>query len=208
LPATTLERDNPATGLPALAALAASLVVGLVLGALTQVGQTWLSDAVRSLANSGAPWVLVAFLLGLPASSARAAGLCGAICLGALELGYVVTAAVRGFPSSSTTVAFWLTAAVLFGPVAGLAGYGVRARLRPWGAVGGGVVSGIVSGEALVSYTTVRDTTSPGYWVGQALLGAVLVTVVGRRAGYMWALVGYLVGAFTLVATRLLPGIG
>lgn len=104
----------------------------------------------------------------------------GVLCFAGLESGYVFVAALRGFASSWTSVAFWLAAAAVFGPLAGLTSQALRAGRRPWNALGGGLVAGIVSGEGLVAYLTVRDTTNPDYWIGQ--MGRGRARVGGRGA--------------------------
>ena len=195
-------------GLPPGAALAASAAGGFVVGGLTQLGQTHLPDALHPLANSGAPWVLIAFGLALLARTVWVACLCGALALVGLEMGYVVIAAMRGFPSAPSTVAFWLTAGVVFGPLAGMAGYYLRARRATLGAVGGGLVAGIVSGEGLAAYLTVRDTSEPAYWIGQMAVGAIVLALVVRRTGSLWATVAFAVGVAGLLATRHVPMFG
>lgn len=65
--------------------------------------------------------MLIAFGLALLARAPWVAAVCGLLALAGLEIGYVVMAALRDFASSSTTVTFWLTAAVVFGPPVGLA---------------------------------------------------------------------------------------
>jgi hypothetical protein len=128
--------------------------------------------------------------------------------LAAAEIGYVVVAATKGFTSASTTVTFWPIAAICFGAPVGLAAYSLRAGDAPWGAVGGGLVAGIVSGEGLASYLTVRDTTNAGYWIAQMIVGLVILTLVGRRTGYVWALAAFAVGVGVLLATRSVPVFG
>jgi hypothetical protein len=201
-------RNDARGGLPLPTAVALVAAAGLVFGGLTQLGQSYLPEWLGSLANSGAPWVLVAVGLSLVSHTPWAACACGVTALAGMEIGYVIVAAVRGFPSAGTTVAFWLTAAVAFGPVAGLAGYFLLMRKAPWDALGAGLVAGIVSGEGLVSYLTVRDTTTPAYWIGQMILGLVLVALVGRRTDFGWAVLAFAVGIGALAATRLVPMLG
>jgi hypothetical protein len=183
-------------------ALAASTVIGLCVGGLTQLAQSFLPEPLQSLANSAAPWLLVAFTVSLLASSPWVAGACGVLSLATSEIGYVATAGVRGFGSAPTTVAFWLAAALCFGPLVGVTAYFVRARETPWGGLGGGLVAGVVGGEGLAAYLTVRDTTSGGYWTGQMVVALVLLTIVGRRTGGGWAIAAFPVGVALLLATR------
>ena len=201
-------RPTGGHGLPHLVAVTLSAVGGLVFGGLTQLGQTYLPDWLHSLANSGAPWVLIAFASAQLSRAMWVACLSGTLALAGLEIGYVVMAAMRNFGSASTTVTFWLTAAVVFGPLAGLAAYFVRTRQVPWGALGGGLVAGIVTGEGLASYVTIRDTTTPAYWVGQMIFGVVLLALVGRRTSFGWAVAAFTIGVAGLLATRYVPMFG
>jgi hypothetical protein len=179
-----------------------SVVAGLTLGGLTQLGQSRLPEALHTLANSAAPWVLVAFAVALLGRTARVAGVCAMLSLAASEIGYVATAASRGFGSSPTSVVFWLSAALFFGPLVGLAAYFWRARETQRGGLGGGLVAGIVSGEGLAAYLTVRGTTSGAYWIAQVLVGLALLALVGRRTSFGWAVAAFAVGVGLLVATR------
>lgn len=185
-----------------------AVLIGLVLGGLTQLSQTYLPDFWRSISNSGAPWVLITFAAAMAARSATVAALHGWLTLTCLELGYVVVASWRGFPSSATTVSFWLIVALVLGPPTGLAGYLLRTGAAPWAGLAGGLTAGIVSGEGLASYETVRATTNPEYWIGQMIVGVVLLLVVARRTGLAAASAGFLVGVAALLMTRHLPVFG
>jgi hypothetical protein len=182
--------------------MAVSAVAGLTLGGLTQLGQSRLPEALHPLVNSAAPWVLVAFAVAMPGRTARVAGVCALLSLAASEIGYVAMAATRGFASAPTTVVFWLSAALFFGPLVGLAAYSWRTRATPWGALGGGLVAGIVGGEGLAAYLTVRGTTSGAYWIAQVLVGLALLAFVGRRTSFGWAIAAFAVGVGLLLATR------
>jgi hypothetical protein len=200
-PSSTGDQDGAGARSPGTA-LAVSAVVGLALGGLTQLGQSRLPEALHPLANSAAPWVLVAFAVAMLGRTARVAGACAVLSLAASEIGYMAVAASSGFASAPTTVVFWLCAALFFGPLVGLAAYLWRVGETPWGGLGAGLVAGIVSGEGLAAYLTVRGTTSGGYWIVQMLVGLALLTVVGRRARFGWAVAAFAVGVGLLLATR------
>ncbi len=194
--------------LRAPASLAVAVAAGVLLGGLSQLGQTYLPDWLHSLANSGAPWVLAAVGLALFTRTPRNAAIAGALALGGLEIGYVLMAALRHFPSATTTVAFWLVAAAVFGPLAGLSGYYLRSGISPWNAVSAGFVAGIVSGEGLAAYLTIRDTTTPGYWIVQMIVGVVVLGLAGRRTGLRWAVPSFLVAVVGLLAVISVPVLG
>jgi hypothetical protein len=191
-----------AAGLAPMASSATAAVVGLLFGALTELGQTYLPEWLHSLTNSAAPWLTIAVGAALVCRTPRSAAVAGMLALAGLEIGYVALGELRHFPSASTTVAFWLLAAVVFGPLAGLIAYSLRAGQAPWNAIGGGLLAGIVSGEGLAAYLTVRDTTSPGYWIAQMTVGMAGLAIVGRRSPIGWALVAFTVGVAGLLATR------
>ena len=91
--------------------LSAAIAVGggLVVGVLTSIGQTVLPDEVRSLANGSAPWSAAAFVLAAVAGR-RDALRSAILALGALLstlVGYDLTAALRGFPVSTSMTLFW-----------------------------------------------------------------------------------------------------
>jgi hypothetical protein len=182
--------------------LAVSAVAGLTLGGLTELGQSRLPEALHPLVNSAAPWVLVAFAVGLLGRTARLAGVGAVLSLAGSEIGYVAMAATRGFGSAATTVVFWLSAALFFGPLVGLAAYFWRTRGTPWGGLGGGLVAGIVGGEGLAAYLTVRGTTSGAYWIAQVLVGLAMLSLVSRRTSFGWAIAAFAVGVGLLLATR------
>jgi hypothetical protein len=200
-PSSTRSQDGVG-GRSRAAALAVSAVAGLTLGVLTQLGQSRLPEALHSLVNSAAPWVLVAFAVALLGRTGPVAGVCAVLSLAASEIGYVATAATEGYGSAPTTVVFWLSAALFFGPLVGLAAYFWRTRATPWGGLGGGLVAGFVGGEGLAAYLTVRGTTSGAYWIAQVLVGLALLAFVGRRTSFGWAMAAFAIGVGLLLATR------
>src|ERR1700684_1890898 len=76
------------------------LVVALGLGALTDLGQAWLPQSSASLANSGASWAAVAFVLALVATGLGRAALWGLLGLAGLVGGYYLAAISRHVPES------------------------------------------------------------------------------------------------------------
>lgn len=123
--------------------------VGLALGFLTAYAQGWLPVEVGSLANSSGSWTLVAFLLALLATSAPLAALCGALALLGLLAGYILGAGIMGNPSSSSLLIFWGLAAVVVGPLLGLAAHWVRFGRATLAAIGAGGLSGVLIGEGV-----------------------------------------------------------
>lgn len=156
-------------------------VIAFFLGVMTAYAQGWLPDQVRSLANSSGSWALLAFLLALLAATRGASAVFGVLALLALLAGYVVGASVRGYPSSTQLMVFWGAAALLAGPLLGLAAFWVRSCGGPLAALGAGAMSGVLVGEGVYALAYVADTTYPPYWWGQIVVGLVLLLVVAAR---------------------------
>lgn len=150
-------------------------IAGLLLGVLTAYAQEWLPEDLGSLANSSGVWALVAFALALLATGARTAAIYGCIALLALLVGYVLGTSARGFASGTALVVFWGAAAIVVGPVLGLAAHWVKTKAGLAAAVGIGVMSGVLIGEGLYGLAYIADTTFPPYWWGEAIVGIVLL---------------------------------
>ena len=158
--------------------LLVTAVVATTAGGLTAYGQGRLPSGVASLANSAGPWVLVAALLALTARRATTAALTGGLALALLLAGYILTDWQRGYPSSHALIAFWSLAALLAGPVVGLASYGLRHGTRTAAAWSAGLLSGLLGGEAVYGLTVISATTSQAYWWGQLALAFVVLTTL------------------------------
>ena len=190
------------------------VVVGLVAGALTVVGQGVLPEWVSSVANSAGGWSMVAIAVALVAPSRRASVLGTPAVFVLLVLGYVLGAGLRGFPSSRTLVVFWSAAGIVVGPVLGLAVWWLRRELDSWrGALAVGVVTGPLVGDTVYGLTVVAETTSPVYWVIQLLLALALLGVVVRRLEQVGqrvlavAVAAVVAAAFVFAYTTVAPGL-
>jgi len=159
-----------------------AVIVGLVVGALTAYAQGWLTDGLGSLANSAGPWSLAAFLVAMRTRRTAFAALWAMLVLGACEVGYVIATQVRGGSNATSTVVFWLTAAVLAGPPLGVAGAWTRQGRWWFGASAGpAVLAGVLIGEPIYALSTIADTTTPAYWVGEILVGVAVVVLACVR---------------------------
>jgi hypothetical protein len=102
--------------------------LGLVIGAETLIGQGRLPGAWQHLANTGGPWLVGAFFIGAFMPSQRLAATAGLATLFGCLLGYYVAAHILVDASAdSGTVVFWIGAALVGGPLFGLAGHWWRA---------------------------------------------------------------------------------
>jgi hypothetical protein len=186
------ERRRRRVGRAARLTLAA--MVGLVVGAVTELSVPHLPFALEPLANTAAPWVLVAFAVALTARWMSESLVLAVMCLVALVVGFYVAEALRGWQVSRQQVEFWSAASVLIGPLIGLAAGWIRHAGRAAGAVGAGVLGGLLVGEALHGLTALRFSSSAGYWDMQFALGVSLTVGVtlwrcrGRRLASLPAL--------------------
>jgi len=159
-----------------------AVVAGFVVGGATSPLQTVLPGAVNSLANSGAPWVLVAMALvyWTSVTGLTAAGL-GFVLLAAEVVGYYAVSILRGFDQSVTYIVFWLVAALVFGTVGGYAAGLMRAGQPSRRLAGLAVPTAVLVGEG--AYLA---TVNPPYGVGAVavgvLVGAIGVARMGRTA--------------------------
>ena len=156
-------------------------VVALPSGVLTAYAQAWLPEQLGSLANSTGTWALLAFLLARLATSQPVAATLGSLSLLALLAGYIFGADVRGYPSSFGLIVFWTVAALLAGPLLGLASFWVKSRRGPLAALGAGGMSGVLVGEGVYGITVVADSTYQPYWWGEIAVGLVLLLILSAR---------------------------
>ena len=106
---------------PLAVGLALAVAAGLAVGVATAYFQGWLGDGLNSLANSAGPWSLVAFLVARFDRRVWRAVLAASLTLACCEIGYAIVTELKGGSNATSTVVFWLTAAVLAGPPLGVA---------------------------------------------------------------------------------------
>jgi len=161
-----------------------AVVAGLVVGGLTSPLQTVLPGGVGSLANSGAPWVLVAMAL---VYWARTTGIRGAVLgfgtLAAEVLGYYAVSILRGFDQSVFYIVFWLVAALLFGAVGGYAVGLLRSDQAARRLAGLAVPTAVLVSEGVsIAWLTGNREHIP-YGIGSIIIGAVIGVIGTMRLG-------------------------
>lgn len=118
---------------------------GPSVGLLTAYAQRWLSDGLGSIANSAGPRSLAAFLVAMLTRRPGLAAVMAMLVLDACEVGNAIATELRGDSNATSTVAFWLTAAVLAGPPLGVAGAWTRQSGWWFGAsTGPAVLAGVL----------------------------------------------------------------
>ena len=179
---------------------------GLLIGVLTQIGQGVLPGSFNQLANSGAMWVIVAFVVGRFAATPVAAGGIGFLALVGELVGYYVAAYLElGYPPAWSLVLLWLMVACVGGPLVGWAGW-CAVDGRPWQrVVGNGLIGGVFIGEGLYLLAVVDRAPAGiawmiggflvsallGWWSGRRLLGvcapiAIGAVIFGAFLGLLW----------------------
>jgi Family of unknown function (DUF6518) len=153
------------------ARLALAAAVGLAAGAATEWSVLHLPFSLEPLSNTAAPWVLVAFAVALTARWTGESLVLAVVTLVALVLGFYVAEALRGWPVSRHQVEFWCVTSVVAGPLVGLAAGWLRHAGRTAGALGAGVLGGVLAGEAVHGLTALRFSSPAGYWHAQFGLG-------------------------------------
>ena len=157
-----------------------AVAVGVGVGALTAYGQGWLSDATTSLGNSAGPWSVAAFLVARYNRRVAPAVVAATLTLACCELGYALATEVRGGTSATSTVLFWLIAAVLAGPPLGVAGaWSTETGLRR--GVGLSALGGVLLGEGVYGWSTIANTTDWRYWALEVAIGAVVIAFAAAR---------------------------
>ena len=156
------------------------VVAGLATGVATQLGQSVLPDGWSHVANAISPWLLVAFLLGSRMPDRRWAALAGIAALVLALVGYYAMIELRyGYGASTSSLVLWGTAALVGGPVFGIAGWSWRfeAGWRRAAAVGLLAACAIAEGVYLIAILP-----DPAVGAAFVLVGALVPLVFARSA--------------------------
>lgn len=170
-----MERTGPAR--PIVRA-AIPVVAGLLTGVLTLAAQGVLPEALNRLANSGAIWVTVAFVVGALMGGWPAAALAGVVTLLFAVGGYYAAAAVAGAGVSTGAVAIWGGTAVVGGPIFGAAGWAWQARRDRAEAIAAALLGGVYLAEGAYTLLVVPAMAPAG--VVEVVAGVVIAGLLPR----------------------------
>ena len=101
-----------------------SILVGILVGILTVIGQAYLPGNFNSLANSGAIWLIPAYFIGLSFSGAKQSIISCILCLVNSVFGYYFFESIwnsHTFIFFSYHIFLWMICAVIAGTIFGLA---------------------------------------------------------------------------------------
>lgn len=200
--------------LPALARILLVVVAGLVLGAATSWLQFLLPGDLKPFANSIGGWTMLTVLVvWLLRPRPLLGALLGVLAFQALNEGYGLMSAWRGFfysePFSNVWTLVGIPAGLVFGALAGVLRSG-RPEARM---LATGVLSALLAADGLWSLIRVGEDTGPTYWVVEMVLAAgFLLLAVWRARPRWWSVllalgtVGAAIAAFPLATDLLLGG--
>lgn len=154
-------------------------VAGLGIGVLTVYGQR-LPGGWSTIANSGAVWLVFAFVAGSLMRSDLASAAAGTGTLVAAVIGYytAVPIVVEGAAANVRSVAIWSGTALVGGPVFGIAGRWWRRESALKRVIALGLLSGVFVAEGLTDVRFIPTVRTAG-WVLLAV-GLLVPLVLGR----------------------------
>ena len=135
-----------------------AVVVGMVIGALTFVGQRFMPGQWNTLVNSGAIWLVPVFFVGSRMRSLPWAAAAGVATLLATLAGYYVPSTLAGTPHSAYFVALWVGVALIAGLLFGVAGCAWRSDRRMYRVVGVAMLGGVIARSATRSVRSRQST--------------------------------------------------
>jgi hypothetical protein len=185
-------------------------LVGLATGVLTQLGQGLLPDGWSQIANSISPWLLVAFFVGAALPTVRWAAVAGVAVLLLAVVGYYAMIQLRyGYGGGTGSWVLWGLAALVGGPVFGVAGRWWLAPRSSWRrAAAIGLVGAVFVAEGAYLVLILPE---PAVGIGFALVGLVMPLLLGRSwpdrgRGYVAMVPAMALGAAGYVALTLVNG--
>lgn len=189
--------------------LAAALVgaVGAANGLLTLLAFGTLGEGWNTLGNSGAIWLLVAFGVGalMPTAGLAVAGATAGL-VGSVVWFYMAAHYLIGMPVSSAAIGIWLVAALVGGPLYGLAGRWWRRETDARHVLGLALIGGVFVAEGLS--TLLQNPRQPIVgWVELAIGVTVAVALARTRRDRVLGLLALpVVAALGIVAYAAIYG--
>ena len=154
------------------------IAVGLATGVLTLLGQATFDGDWNRLANSGAIWVTVAFMLGSVMSSDREAAVAGIAALVFALIGYQLASSIARLPLGASAFVIWTGTALVGGPVFGIAGRRWRADTGRPRLVAIALLGAVFVAEGAYTLWAVPDLWRAG--AVEFVLGIAVPILLGR----------------------------
>ncbi len=164
-----------------------ALLLGLLTGILTVMGQKYLPGSLNSLANSGAVWLIPAFFMASAAKKMLPASILCAETLIVCVISYYLTESIvnqHTFVFGGFYFYLWLICAVIAGTIFGFGAYLYRRKGTHynWGA---SLLPAVFLAEGLseISHLSEYMHMIPAV-IGRIVLGLVLYFIIYKKAFY------------------------
>jgi Family of unknown function (DUF6518) len=185
---TTTAASTSWTWLRSLGAVALVLGVAAVTGTLTPFGEIHLPRSINAAANSSGPWAMIAFAsVYLSRARGAFAATLGACSLVVMDLFFFVAFELRVGHYLHSYLAFWLTIAILVGPLVGLCASWLRSRRMSLRAISIAAPSSVLVGEGIFMLVRLPGVSTV-YAVASVVVGVLLFAILSalRLRGMRW----------------------
>lgn len=162
-----------------------AIILGLVVGVLTLVGQKYLPINLNFLANSGAVWLIPAFLLSYFEKGNRLQAVAATIvCLLGCVYGYYIFEAVLNHHAFTLTrgTLLWSGVAFIAGAVFGLGAFFANQENSRLKYVGMNLLPAVFTAEGLENVIHIKDYSHmvPAV-IMKIIIGVILYLVINRK---------------------------
>ncbi len=161
--------------------LVIAVVAGFILGVVTQLGQMWLPEVLKPIANSISPWLAVAFAIGSMSRRPAVAAIAAWAALALALVGYYSMVWLQfGYGGSTSSLVLWGVAAVAGGLVFGPAGWFWRHGTPLVAAASIGVLAAVFIAEAIYIVRYLAEELRPAS-ILYALAGIAVPLLLTRN---------------------------
>ncbi|MGG2933166.1 DUF6518 family protein [Bacillus pacificus] len=158
------------------------IIVGILVGILTKLGQGILPGHWNSLANLGSVWLVPSFFLASFSYSKRTAILSGILALLGMVLGYYGYAIIfKNVSHSIYFISVWITCAFIGGTIFGIAGFLWKDTTNPLHKLGSALIGGVFVTDGLhilLNFEDYNHMLPVGYT--EVIVGIILILVLER----------------------------
>ena len=185
------------------------ILLGFAIGFLSAIGQYMLPDSIEQIANSGAMWVIIAFVMGRYAPSLVMAILAGTLALFGELAGFYAIAWRLHLAITPLWVVFaWGVVAVIAGPMLATGGYVSRTKDGFARLLGMSTLGATFIGEGLFLLMTIDPAPKKiaALWLAIAAIITVILTWRERKRIQVWVMTACL-GVVFLMGFELLTRI-
>ncbi|MDT3499224.1 DUF6518 family protein, partial [Bacillus toyonensis] len=158
------------------------IIVGIIFGILTKLGQGILPGNWNSLANLGSVWLVPSFFVASLSYSKRTAMLSGILALLGMVLGYYGYAIIiKNVAHSFYFISVWIVCACIGGTIFGISGFLWKDTTNPLHKFGSALISGVFVTDGLhilLNFEDYSHMLPVGYT--EITVGIILILVLER----------------------------